>query len=97
MFCLCRRLTNVENVEIFIKAIVTFPLQKEHRKNYDNKYSRVKGVNTFTVADILNEAGTTYSKVLFILQNQKRINNAFFSSKKILHFFKQKQFFCLWK
>jgi len=52
-----RSIDNVDKFELFIKAVVTFPSFEALRRNYDSSMNKVRALNTFTVMDILEEAG----------------------------------------
>ena len=58
-----REIKNIENFDVFIKAVATFPRFQTTRKNYDSEMSKISSVNTWKIKDILDEVGTDYKEI----------------------------------
>eukprot|EP01083_Nonionella_stella_P061692 160706_1 len=58
-----RVIKNVQNWNIFIKAVATFPVFQTTRTNYNSDMAKISSINTFKVKDILDEVGTDYNEI----------------------------------
>ena len=58
-----REIENIQNWDVFIKAVATFPRFQTNRKNYDSEMTKISTVNTFKISEILDKVGSDYDEI----------------------------------